>query len=640
MDRPNIKREDVLGIEPKHITYVLDQKDGQHDCLVVKEVIHLKDGTKVPRLKLKEDYERPFWITHKGLQNHQEKKDYELLSNLQEYKCKQFELTKRIAQVTRNFSAGPNPYLRQLARSPYLYGADISSSALLKNDYHEKYPNVMSLNLVAGGDIETNVVRSFRGGEDVIICMSVSHKEQVRLVYLKDWVADIDNPIEQTHLKAQALIGDLIKERNLSIEVLIADTPAQIVTMCIDKLHEWKPDFWSFWNMDFDMSKILRALNSENINPADVFTDPTVPDRYKFFEYKKGQSKMTTASGKDKTKGPEDIWNWVTCPATFQPIDAMTTYRITRLADGKESSYALDAILSKELNYDKSVVVNTQADMDEFKEAVDEALVKHRGGFIYLYRNGELLNKTDNFSSWAQGDEFEIEVDYRKLKFPEVDHLTGLRWHEEMQSNYKIEYGIYNIVDSVRLEQLDEKTKDLASSISMYSKNSDYKNFNSNPKRLIDDMHFWYLNRKEPCVIGTTSDQMLTELDALVVSHKDWIITLPSYMVAPEGMRCIEEMPHYKSLIYCHVADLDIVSTYPNVSQILNIARETCVMELSAIKGIPERWKREIGVNLTGGKTNAIEICQKIMGMPKLDALLAAYKDHRSKKSLPGLGVA
>lgn len=114
-------------------------------------------------------------------------------------------------------------------------------------------------------------------------------------------------------------------------------------------------------------------------------------------------------------------------------------------------------------------------------------------------------------------------LDFDKLKLKETDHLTGLRWHEVMQKDYRLEYAVYNIVDSVRLEQLDEKTKDLASSISMYSKNSDYKNFNSNPKRLTDDMHFWYLNRPEPAVIGTGSDQMAHELDVHVIGHDDWI---------------------------------------------------------------------------------------------------------------------
>src|SRR5690606_32178970 len=134
----------------------------------------------------------------------------------------------------------------------------------------------------------------------------------------------------------------------------------------------------------------------------------------------------------------------------------------------------------------------------------------------------------------------QVRLDFGKLKYAPTDHLTGLRWHYVMQKDYPLVYAVYNIVDSIRLEQLDEKTKDLASSITMYSKNSDFKNFNSNPKRLCDDLHFWYLEQDPPKVIGSVSDQMSTELDELVVSHKDWIVTLPSYMDSNEGARICE----------------------------------------------------------------------------------------------------
>ncbi|MOA62174.1 hypothetical protein D3C78_1875150 [compost metagenome] len=77
------------------------------------------------------------------------------------------------------------------------------------------------------------------------------------------------------------------------------------------------------------------------------------------------------------------------------------------------------------------------------------------------------------------------------------------------------------------------------------------------------------------------------------------------------------------------------MSTYPNVSQILNIARETTVMEFSAMKGIPEEHRREVGVNLTGGRVNALEICQKIMGAPKLDAMLKLYMEKKAMNNTP-----
>lgn len=51
------------------------------------------------------------------------------------------------------------------------------------------------------------------------------------------------------------------------------------------------------------------------------------------------------------------------------------------------------------------------------------------------------------------------------------------------------------------------------------------------------------------------------------------------------------------------------------------------------MEGINENDRREVGVNLTGGKTNAVEICEKILSAPSLDELLASFKAER------GLGV-
>jgi len=571
MTQPKYSQSDVVGIEPKHITYVKDNQGRGHDMLVTKEVVHLKDGTTVDQLGFKEDYRRPYWVTQKGRQKHREKKDYEYASNCQKYTCTQLELSSAVARTMNDYSSGPNPPIRRLSRSPYLYGVDVSTPCLRKAEYRKKWPGLFSFNRVAAGDIETNV----HSRENEIICMSATSKNKAILVYLKSWLGDTPDPIGQTHAMAKEHIGEILTARGIELEVLVVDTPADIVITVMNRMHSWKPEFFTFWNMDFDVTHMLRTLDNAAIDPATVFSDPSVPEQYRYCNYKRGPAQKTTASGKSMSINIEDRWNWITHPASFQIVDSMPIYRILRLTNGKDSSYALDYILRKELNM-------------------------------------------------------------TKLKFDKVSHLSGLRWHEVMQEKYKIEYGVYNIFDSISLELLDEKTNDLASDVTLFSKNSDYKNFNSNPRRLCDDMHFWYLRRDEPCVIGSSSDNPVSELDKVVVGHSDWIVTLPSYMAAPTGLACIQEFKDYQSLIFTHVSDLDIVSTYPVISQALNIARETCVMEFGRMKGIREHERREVGVNLTAGRVNAIEICEKILGAPKLDDLLHEFKDSLGKKSLGG----
>lgn len=43
------------------------------------------------------------------------------------------------------------------------------------------------------------------------------------------------------------------------------------------------------------------------------------------------------------------------------------------------------------------------------------------------------------------------------------------------------------------------------------------------------------------------------------------------------------------------------------------------------MKGISEHHRREVGVNLTGGRVNAVEIGQKILGMPEMDELVSEF---------------
>ena len=61
-----------------------------------------------------------------------------------------------------------------------------------------------------------------------------------------------------------------------------------MVVACFNKAHEWKPDFVSIWNLDFDITKVTSALKNGGLDPADVFSDPSVPKEFKFFHYKQG----------------------------------------------------------------------------------------------------------------------------------------------------------------------------------------------------------------------------------------------------------------------------------------------------------------------------------------------------------------
>ena len=561
MTEQNYSEEDIVGVECKHAVYCVPRdRDDRDDAIFVKEVVHLKDGRQIPRTNIVENYKRTFYLERN--QNYNEKKTQQKIGRLQQFSTTQRNLMPAIGRALGRGKIQGG--LRTVARNPYLYGADISTPTLLKQEYRDRAPNCISPNKVAVFDIETDVVN---GTGDTPICMALTFKDRVFLAASKEWVGSNPRYVEEVQAAAQKYIGDHIEKRNITLEVLICATPGQMIVETFKRAHLWQPDFVTIWNIDFDIPKCLRVLEKEGIDPAQVFSDPSVPEKYKFFKYKQGSATKTTATGRIDSIHPAERWHTAECPASFFLIDSMCVYKRIRMAKQNESSYSLDAVMKKNLK------------------------------------------------------------DLGKLKFAEADAYSGLQWHIFMQGNFKIEYSVYCIFDCVGVELLDEKIKDLQLVITTQSKASEYTIYNSQPRRLVDDYYFFC--RERGFIVASCSDEMVHELDQYVTDMKGWIVTLPSHQCVDNGLDCIEEMPNVKSFIRSHVADLDIVSTYPNVQVILNISRETTRRELYKIAGCPERLQRMAGINMTGGHVNAVEIVCAVMKAPNFDLLLEDFLEEQ-----------
>jgi hypothetical protein len=377
---------------------------------------------------------------------------------------------------------------------------------------------------------------------------------------LKKYLGSI--PIKDEKGITQAV--DVLAKRGIDWQVEIVDSEIDVILRSMAKAHEWKPDFLAIWNLDFDISKTLNAIKKAEMDPADIFSDPSVPKEYRFFNYKQGPSQKVTASGKVTPIKPAARWHTVFCPSSFYVIDAMCAYRHIRTGQAEESSYSLDSILKKH----------------------------NKGG---------------------------------KLKFEEAEGKVGLGWHQYMQKNHPLEYIIYNVWDCVSMEELDEDIKDLQLSLPSMSGCSDFENFKSQPRRVVDELHFFV--QKHDRVIGTTSDEMSEDLDDLTIGLKDWIIMLPAHLVADNGLRCIEEYPDLISNLRRDVGDLDVSASYPNGGAVFNISRETTSKEIVKIEGVDEYTQRMAGINLSAGHVNAVEICGNLFGMPTLTQLLDAFKE-------------
>ena len=543
-----ITKDDIAGFECKHAIYVEHQGGEKKDLLVVKEIIHLKNGKCIPNLRKIENFERPYWVTKPAHQNHKDKKLFESRERVQEFKTTQINLKDHIARSTGRMAQHD---LRVMARNQYLYGADITTPAIVKRMYKERYPEAHSLNSVAVLDLEADVVY----GTEQILSGSLTFKDRALLVVNQWFLGKYPNAIEAIQKCFDDELGEHKEKRGITLTIKIVETPAQVACELLRAAHEWSPDIVAIWNMAYDIPKMMDTMREEGIDPCDWFCDPSIPPQYRNILWQPGQAMKVTASGRKMPLSPAERWNVFEAPASFYFLDAMCVYQKIRVAKGKES-YALDAVLEKILGI-------------------------------------------------------------RKLKFKEADDFVGIGWHQFMQKNYKIQYLVYNLFDCISVELLDEKTMDLCSTVSLLSNISEYSKFPSQPRRTCDNLHYHALENGH--VIATTSDKMEDELDALVVDTKDWIVTLPAHQIIQNGLCCLKEFPKLRTQIRLHVGDIDVAAAYPTGEDILNISHETTWRELVKIEGVSDKARRRIGINLTGGPNNAVEICREVYKLPNFE---------------------
>ena len=489
----------IKGIECKHVCYTVAKDGSAHDLLVVKEAIHYHDGRVEPNLRLIPDFKRPFYIDRAAFAppgshgTYIDKKEWQAMGKLQRFMCTQVDMPNAIYRALNPNRVPSRPQrLREVCRSPYVYGADVTTPVLVKHYYMEKWPQCNGANgtplSVCNLDTETDCVR----GTGEIIMLSLAMDRRVQLYISEIFLKGVVNPIANIRTAFDYYLGDYKAKRNIELDIHIVKDAAEVTLQGIRQSHAWKPDIMAIWNMNFDMKKMTHELEKVGHDLGEVFADPDIPPFFRKFQYQEGSSTKVTQSGKTTPVPPFDQWHTATFPASFQVIDAMCLYRKLRFSNGMETGYGLDAVLHRNLGI-------------------------------------------------------------RKLKFKEADHLTGLQWHAFMQKNYPVEYCVYNCFDTISMQELDEKTGDISRQLGLHSGPSEFSKFPSQPRRTWDDLHFVCL--EQGLVAATTSDQLRTELDAKTYDLRGWISTLPSHQVMDTGLKVLEEIPDYSTLIWSHVAD-------------------------------------------------------------------------------------
>ena len=439
-------------------TYIKSNR-GEDDILAVKEHLHFPDGSVKSNFRVLRNYERSFYITRKDLANHKDKREYEHLHNLVEHRTTQANMPRAIYKAINGFYPNANVNLYDLAESPYLYGSFITTPVLLAQEYKTRWPGIVSDYSLAVMDFETDCIN----GTGLIISGVISMRDKLHIAVTKDFLGPhATNAEEKIRATIVKYLGKFITERNITITVDIVKRPADVVISLFKRAHQWKPDVLGFWNISFDINKVIQALEVANINPAMVFSDPSVPDEFKYFKWNQANPVKVTASGKRSIKHNVDLLHTVSAPSSFYCLCLMFLFKKVRSQkEQQRNSYALDPTLKSELDLGKL-----------------------------------------NFESAADG-------------------LIKLDWHVEMQKNHKLEYMAYMAFDGIGVELLDEKTKDVARSFKGLTGISEIHKMASNPKRLSDDMHFILLaDNKVSC---TPSKDMTEAFDSLTPSKDGWI---------------------------------------------------------------------------------------------------------------------
>ncbi len=550
-----VPKSKLIGREIRFAIHLPRIDRYREDVHIVKEILHYDDGRKLPNILTIPNYEIPFYVTKEYYRDHKDKKESEDIEKLDRYTSTVSDLPSSVAARLGYKYVGASKR-RDIQDSPYIYGIDVNSTVVLNRQYKDTWPTLTSNYKVAVLDIEGDARKKISTGTGITI-ISLTTKEEMLTVctskYVKGMSAEVVNKkIESIYDKH---IPDSNIKRNCKRTLLVLENDVECIKEIFKRAHKLKPDFVAVWSLNFDLKAIINTLKKNGVDLRSVFCDPSLPDKHKYFRYIEGSLQKKTASGKMTNKAFEEQWHIAECTAHFQFVDAMSSYNKIRGAEANlAGGYGMDNVLSTVLG--------------------------------------------EKFTKLKLGDTNEG-------KYKNVD------WHIYMAENHPLFYIVYNQWDVMSVLELDAVTTDLQSVLPMLKGCSDLKNFDSEPKRIVDDMHFFYI--KSGQVLGVKPTKYK---DSGLLGLRHWIVTLVASRVKEKGMRVIQQCINIITTIRRETFDSDQVSGYPSNGQAANISKRTTRKEIMDIAGIPKEKFKEQNMNLLYGPVSANEYCRTMFNFP------------------------
>jgi len=357
------------------------------------------------RLNIVTNPEYKFWITKPPLRNHNVKKEYELFESLDCYQTTSNNLAASLAKALNphGVTSRLSKKLSVLQDNQYVYGADIDPEVLIKLRYkhaHDKYPTDYKCGAL---DIETSVVggkeinvMTFVDGAHNVYCAvlkkfctippdELKHKiaeatatalgtavKQVGLEYAtimrdsekllcatpknsrpgdakyatEDEIgAVVLDKIQEFNTKLDEKYQQSFKNKPINIWLEVFENELDLITWNFNKLHDSKTEFVGIWNMGFDIPTIMDRIKGLGGSCKDIMCHPEVP--------KKLHKAVWNPDKRKKIAHFTERWDWTHLTGYTQFIDSMCLYSRMRHAKGKDISYTLDYIATKEIGLGK-----------------------------------------------------------------------------------------------------------------------------------------------------------------------------------------------------------------------------------------------------------------------------------------------
>lgn len=329
-------------------------------CCIVANVKNSE--TNESKLAIVPNPQVPFWITRPGLQTYNAKKEYALDSEVDGYISPAHLLPENVYKALNKRPPRGFVRFKELLDSPYIYGADIEPEVVFKRNMRMANPNFPSKYNVGGLDIETSVL----GGNEINCITFVDGSRNVYCAIYKPFMRNnivpnskkkewftgdeemLKEVVEREHHKFFDNLNDKAKKiankKKFEMHYFISDNELDMIKWIFAAIHHHKPDFISIWNMGFDIPYIIDRIKFRGGDPAQIMSHPEVPPEWRYANFREDKSKV---------EHMVDRWDWLDLTGYTQFVDSMCLYGRIRKVKGREISYRLEYIASKDLGTGK-----------------------------------------------------------------------------------------------------------------------------------------------------------------------------------------------------------------------------------------------------------------------------------------------